>query len=114
MNREEILETVADAIAEVKEIPQKYVTLDASFEELKIDSLDAIEIVFYLEDNLDVQIPDHAVRAMQNVLQVVDGLEILKRGEEIPKPAEDPTDAATSPQDNPLESGGMQAEASQN
>ena len=114
MNREEILETVADAIAEVKEIPQKYVTLDASFEELKIDSLDAIEIVFFLEDKLDVQIPDHAVRAMQNVLQVVDGLELLKRGEEIPKPVEDPTDAASKPTDSSLDSGGLQAGAGQN
>ena len=105
MTRETILEAVADAIAEVKEIPQKYVTEDASFEELKIDSLDAIEIVFFLEDKLEVSIPDHAVRAMQTVLQVVDGLEILVRGDEIPVPAED--GAAK-------DSAGRQAEAGQN
>jgi len=91
-----IFEAVVDAISEVKEIPKETITMDSTFDELKVDSLDAIEVVFFLEDRLDLRIPDQAVRQMHDVRQVVDGLERLKRGEKIELPETTTSDEAAT------------------
>ena len=51
--------------------------LDSSFEELSIDSLDGVNILFALENELDIQIPDEAAKQIRSVGQVVEGMEKL-------------------------------------
>lgn len=89
---EELAQHVIQAIAEVKEIPLDTVKLDSTFEELGVDSLDAMEMLFLMEEKLDVSMPDTAVRAMRNVRQVVEALDKLLKGEEleIPEPPVEP------------------------
>ena len=50
------------------------VTLDSTFADLSIDSLDGIELVFEFEDDFGLSIPDEMAREMRSVRQVVDGL----------------------------------------
>lgn len=92
----DIFRSVAAAIAKQKEVDADAVDIDADFESLGLDSLDATEILFDLEEELDVDIPNDAARSMTNVRQVVEGLTTLVEGGEIPTPdsANDPANDA--------------------
>ena len=86
LTQDEIFAQVAEKVAAQKEIEVEGIALDSKFEDLGVDSLDAMEILFELEDELDLDIPDHAARSMRTVADVVDGLGKLARGEEIELP----------------------------
>ena len=43
-------------------------------DDLKLDSLDMIEVVYEVEDAFDVQIPEERVREIRTFQQIVDGL----------------------------------------
>lgn len=79
VNREELTDTVIEMIVAAKNIPKSGITLDSTFESLGVDSLDAMEILFEVEEKMDLNIPDTAARSMRNVKDVVDGLERLLR-----------------------------------
>ncbi len=98
LTQEEIFAIVAKKVAEQKEIEVSEIALDSKFEDLEVDSLDAMEILFELEDALDLDSPDQAARAMRTVADVVDGLGKLARGEEIELP--DPPVAETTDGDD--------------
>jgi acyl carrier protein len=53
-----LIERVRKVIATSKRIPEEQVTVDSTFEELGIDSMDAVEILFALENEFDINIPD--------------------------------------------------------
>ena len=55
---DELIARVTAVIAKTQKIPPESVTIDKTFEELKIDSLDGINILFALEEEFDVDIPD--------------------------------------------------------
>jgi acyl carrier protein len=74
---EELVARVASVIAHTKKIPSESVTLDKTFQELGIDSLDGINIVFSLENEFDINVPDDAVREIKTVRQMVEGVEKL-------------------------------------
>ncbi|MFN7997214.1 MAG: acyl carrier protein [Bryobacteraceae bacterium] len=74
---DEIVERVRKVIATSKRIPEERVTVDSAFEELGIDSMDAVEILFALENEFDINIPDEDVKTVRNVRQMVDGVEKL-------------------------------------
>ena len=65
---------VIAAIARAKGISPEGLTADTTLEELEIDSLDAIEILFELEEEFDLEIPDDAVKGMERVSEVVDAI----------------------------------------
>jgi acyl carrier protein len=67
-------------IAETQRIPVDTITPDSTFEELKIDSLDGINVVFGIENEFDINIPDDAARSIRSVRDVVDGVEKLLAG----------------------------------
>jgi acyl carrier protein len=74
---EELIARVTGVIAKTQKIPPESVTIDKTFEELKIDSLDGINILFALEGEFDVDIPDDAARSIRSVREMVDGIEKL-------------------------------------
>jgi acyl carrier protein len=74
---DELIARVAGVIAKTQKIPAETVTIDKSFEELKIDSLDGINILFALEGEFDVDIPDDAARGIRTVRDMVEGIEKL-------------------------------------
>jgi acyl carrier protein len=61
---EEFIERVIKAIARTQHIPAASVSLASTFEELKIDSLDMINILFALEGEFDIEIPDEKVKSI--------------------------------------------------
>lgn len=64
-------------IAAVKRIPPEQVSLDKTFEELGMDSLDNMNLLFEVESTFNISIPDEEARAIRNVRQVVDGVRKL-------------------------------------
>jgi acyl carrier protein len=71
--------TVADrviaVIARVRKIPPQEISLDVTFEQLSIDSLGIIDLLFELEEEFDIEIPDDEAMRMENVGEVVSSLE---------------------------------------
>ncbi len=75
---DELIARVCKCIAISKRIPEDRVTIDSSFEELGIDSMDAVEILFALENEFEINIPDEEVKAVRNVRQMAEGVERLQ------------------------------------
>ena len=75
--QEDVVSRVIETIAKTQKIPVESVTLDKTFEELKIDSLDGINILFALEEEFDVDIPDEPANKIRSVREMVDGIEKL-------------------------------------
>ena len=74
---DDLIQRVLKAIATSKRIPLETVTIDSDFEQLNIDSMDAVEILFALENEFDIVIPDDEVRSVRNVRQMCEGVEKL-------------------------------------
>jgi acyl carrier protein len=74
---DDLIQRVLKVIALSKRIPLETVTIDSDFQQLGIDSMDAVEILFALENEFDVSIPDEEVRQVRNVRQMCEGIERL-------------------------------------
>ena len=72
-----MIQRVIKAIATTKRIPIESVNIDSSFEQLGIDSMDAVEILFALENEFDINIPDDEVRSVRDIRQMCEGVERL-------------------------------------
>lgn len=66
-----------EIIAKAKNIPADTITLDTTFEQLNIDSLDKINISFEVEEAFHIEIPDDALGSIRTVGDVVDGVHRL-------------------------------------
>jgi acyl carrier protein len=72
-----LVSKVTAVIAKSQRIPVESITLDSTFEELKIDSLDGINIVFALENEFGIGIPDEGVQNLRSVRETVEGISKL-------------------------------------
>ncbi len=78
-----------EVIARTQRIPLDSVHLDSTFEELKIDSLDGINIVFELEKEFDIEIPDEGVSHLRSVQDTVNGVrELIAKKQDKIQPSE--------------------------
>ena len=67
-------------IADTQKMSPDLIGRQATFEELKFDSLDGINILFALENEFDINIPDEAARQIKSVPEMVEGIDkLLKR-----------------------------------
>ena len=71
---EDLKARVMKVIAKTQRIPVETVSIDSTFEELKIDSLDGINLIFALESEFNVDIPDDNARAIRSVRQMAQGI----------------------------------------
>ena len=71
---DELIQRVLKVIATSKRIPLQTVTIESDFQQLGIDSMDAVEILFALENEFDISIPDDEVRHVRNVRQMCEGV----------------------------------------
>ena len=85
---DEITQRVLKVIATSKRIPPETVTLDSTFEQLQIDSMDAVEILFALENEFDISIPDDEVRQVRTVRHMSEGVEKLVIAKQSPPAGE--------------------------
>jgi acyl carrier protein len=74
MSYEELTVRVRAVIAQTQRVPHENVTADSTFQELGVDSLDAINIIFALESEFNIDIPVDVDQEMRSVREVIDGL----------------------------------------
>jgi acyl carrier protein len=76
-------EKVLEIIAREQHLDPSKVTLDSTFAELGIDSLDGVNILFALEEEFKIDIPDAVAQNMKSVRQVVDSLTRVLEGKDV-------------------------------
>lgn len=74
---EEIAQRVIRVIAANQRIPEETITEDSTFVQLNIDSLDGLHILFEVEEEFGIDVPDDAARGFTSVRQVIDGVTTL-------------------------------------
>ena len=72
-----LTERVLRIIAETQRKDPAQVTIDSSFEELGIDSMDGVNIVFALENEFNINVPDEDVKNIRSVRDMVEGVSRL-------------------------------------
>ena len=72
---EKIFEKIATILATKKGINKDLIKIESSFEELGLDSLDAVELISDLEDEFNVSIPNVELQNIKTIQQAVDGLQ---------------------------------------
>lgn len=82
MSDKSVEERVIRVFADFKKVPKEEITIDTTFDELGLDSLDGLNLVFELEEEFDLTIPDDRVSEMKGVRQAVDGVEALLEAKE--------------------------------
>ncbi|MBS1875732.1 MAG: acyl carrier protein [Acidobacteria bacterium] len=68
---------VISTMAATQHISEDKITIDSTFQELGIDSLDGINILFALESAFDISIPDDKAKEIRSVREMVDGVRML-------------------------------------
>ena len=79
---EHIKEAVVAAISRQKAIPASVIQGDSTLRELGITSLDAITIVYEIEDAFDVEVPNEALEGLTTVDDIVTGIARLIAAEQ--------------------------------
>ncbi|MDR1214186.1 MAG: acyl carrier protein [Propionibacteriaceae bacterium] len=76
MSTEEILATLAEIVNEVAGVDPATVALDKSFvDDLGVDSLSMVEIIYACEDKFSVSIPDEDSRGLRTIGDAVTYIE---------------------------------------
>jgi acyl carrier protein len=71
----EVGDQVRTVVAQVLDKPAEQVSLGASFEELRADSLDRIEMIMEFEKAFNMQIPDQVAEEIRTVQDAIDYIE---------------------------------------
>lgn len=73
-----MFEQVRKALADQLRINEDQITLESKLiEDLGADSLDLVEMVMFIEDKFNTEVPDEATEHFKTVQDVVDFLETL-------------------------------------
>ncbi len=71
---DELIQRVIAIVAQNQKLPPEKVTIDSTFEELGIDSLDGINLIFALENEFNINISDEAAKDIRSVRQMIEAL----------------------------------------
>jgi acyl carrier protein len=77
---DDVMDRVIRVIAETQRVHPESISPDSTFEQLKIDSLDGINIVFAIENEFNVNVPDDAAKSIRSVRDMADGIRKLIAG----------------------------------
>jgi acyl carrier protein len=77
MSEETVAQRVICVIAMNKKMPQEELSPASRFEDLKMDSLDALNMIFALEEEFDIDIPNEEAAKMKSVEEAIHGVEEL-------------------------------------
>jgi acyl carrier protein len=64
-------------IAETQKIDPTEIRLESSFEELKIDSFDGLNLLFAVESEFDIRVSDDDAKNLRSVRDMIEGVEKL-------------------------------------
>lgn len=81
MSKDTAKRTIA-VVAEFKEMSEDEISLETSLEKMEMDSLDALSLVFELEEEFDIMIPDDKAFEMKTISQMVEGIDKLLAAKE--------------------------------
>jgi len=73
---------VIQVIAKTQHLPVESVAIDQTFADLKIDSLDGMNILFAVESEFDISIPDGPAAEIKSVREMVEGIQKLVAAKE--------------------------------
>ena len=79
---QDLVDAVIMAISKQKGLDSSSIDLNASLHELGVNSLDAISIVYDIEDRFNIEVPNEMLADLASVRDIVDKLSTL-----IPAPA---------------------------
>ncbi len=74
---EKTTKKVIEIIAEFKEDAEEEISVETSLKEMDLDSLDALNLVFEMEEAFDITIPDDKAFEMNTVGEMVEGIDKL-------------------------------------
>jgi acyl carrier protein len=74
---DDLTRRVLRIIAETQRKDLAQVTMDSTFEELGIDSMDGVNIIFALENEFNINVPDEEVKNIRSVRDMVEGVRKL-------------------------------------
>ena len=77
MTRAEIEEKLIAIVRKEKDVPEDKLSLETPLADAGIDSLDALTILFAIEEEFHISIPDDRARAMKTFGDMVDSIETL-------------------------------------
>lgn len=77
MSDKTVSERVIHVFAQFKKTEPENIKMDTTFEELGFDSLDGLNLIFELEEEFDITVPDDKVQSMKSVREVIEGIESL-------------------------------------
>jgi acyl carrier protein len=76
---DELFNQIKDIIADKLEVEEDKITLEASFrQDLGADSLDTYDLVYAIEEELDIKIPDEKANEFETVKDAVDYIKSVK------------------------------------
>lgn len=78
-----IADKVIEIITREQHLEPGVVKPESTFAELGIDSLDGVNILFALEQEFKIDIPDSVAQNMRSVSQVVDALTRVREGRDV-------------------------------
>jgi acyl carrier protein len=80
MTRAEIEEKLIAIVRKEKDVPDDKLSLETPLADAGIDSLDALTILFAIEEEFHISIPDDRARSMKTFGDMVDSIEMLLPG----------------------------------
>ena len=69
-----VFEKIATLLSTKKGVNKELITIDSTFEELGLDSLDSIELIADMEEEFNVTIPNTELQDIKTIRHAVDGL----------------------------------------
>ena len=72
MNREEVAQKLIEIVRQEKTLPDDKLALETPLAEAGIDSLDSLTILFAIEEQFHISIPDDAARSIKTFGDMVD------------------------------------------
>jgi len=75
--RQDIENSVIKLIAKEKKLNISDITSESTLDELGVTSLEAITIMYDIEEKFDVEVPDNTLESLRTVHDIVDGVASL-------------------------------------
>ena len=73
-----VQDKIFDIIAKERRIDRSTLTLDTRLEDIKVESVDLVEIIFAIEDEFDIDVPqEEDAFALESMRDIVDGVKRL-------------------------------------
>ena len=82
MDKQQIFKEIQEAMVNLFELPEESIRLDSNlYEELELDSIDAVDLVVQLQKILNKKINPESFKSVRTVEDVVNAIDQLMRSE---------------------------------